>query len=138
MMNEQNAIELTLSCAAEDCEDFNQRFYQKFYQLEPHAQSLMSHIDEGVQGKMMAEIFRLFLAPAVAETESEYLLFEMKNHTHAYFVPPEMYRGLNQALFETLKSAASRVWSDEIERAVQNRLNAMLTAIASALAVGAP
>lgn len=134
-MNEQTCIERVLDCAAEDQPDFQQRLYDRFYQLAPAAEALMTHIDEEVQGKMLAEVIRLFLSPDVAVTDQQYLLFETKNHAQAYFVEPEMYRALNQALFETLKVGAGRIWSSEVESAVHNRLSKMSHGILEALAV---
>ena len=83
-MNEQTCIERVLDCAAEDQPDFQQRLYDRFYQLAPSAEALMTHIDEEVQGKMLAEVIRLFLSPDVAVTDQQYLLFETSNPRHAH------------------------------------------------------
>jgi len=99
----------------------------------PDAEQLMSHVDEGVRGKMMAEIYRLLLTKDVTASDSEYLVFETKTHANSYFVRPEMYRVLSDVLLQTLRLSAARVWGPAVEASVSRRLNAMTTAINSAL-----
>ena len=83
--------------------------------------------------KMMAEIYRLLLADDVATSDSDYLVFETKTHANSYFVRPEMYRLLSDVLLQTLRLSAARVWSPAVEAAISSRLNALTTAIDSAL-----
>ena len=133
MSVEQELIERALECAAEDDSKLNERIYKNFYDAMPDAQQLMSQVDEGVRGKMMAEIYRLLLADDVATSDSDYLVFETKTHANSYFVRPEMYRLLSDVLLQTLRLSAARVWGPAVEAAVSRRLNAMTTAISSAL-----
>ena len=133
MSVEQELIERALECAAEDDPKLNERIYKNFYDAMPYAQQLMSQVDEGVRGKMMAEIYRLLLADDVATSDSDYLVFETKTHANSYFVRPEMYRLLSDVLLQTLRLSAARVWGPAVEAAVSRRLNAMTTAISSAL-----
>ena len=133
MSVEQELIERALECAAEDDPKLNERIYKNFYDAMPDAQQLMSQVDEGVRGKMMAEIYRLLLADDVATSDSDYLVFETKTHANSYFVRPEMYRLLSDVLLQTLRLSAARVWGPTVEAAVSRRLNAMTTAISSAL-----
>ena len=133
MSVEQELIERALECAAADDPKLNERIYKNFYDAMPDAEQLMSHVDEGVRGKMMAEIYRLLLTKDVAASDSEYLVFETKTHANSYFVQPEMYRLLSDVLLQTLRLSAARVWGPAVEASVSRRLNAMMTAINSAL-----
>jgi len=133
MSVEQELIERALECAAADDPKLNERIYKNFYDAMPDAEQLMSHVDEGVRGKMMAEIYRLLLTKDVAASDSEYLVFETKTHANSYFVRPEMYRVLSDVLLQTLRLSAARVWGPAVEASVSRRLNAMTTAINSAL-----
>lgn len=133
MSVEQELIERALECAAADDPKLNERIYKNFYDAMPDAEQLMSHVDEGVRGKMMAEIYRLLLTKDVAASDSEYLVFETKTHANSYFVQPEMYRLLSDVLLQTLRLSAARVWGPAVEASVSRRLNEMTTAINSAL-----
>ncbi|MCH9786537.1 MAG: hypothetical protein K0U55_08950 [Gammaproteobacteria bacterium] len=133
MSVEQELIERALECAAADDPNLNERIYKNFYDAMPDAEQLMSHVDEGVRGKMMAEIYRLLLTKDVAASDSDYLVFETKTHANSYFVQPEMYRLLSDVLLQTLRLSAARVWGPAVEASVSRRLNAMTTAINSAL-----
>ncbi len=133
MSVEQELIERVLGCAAEDDPELNETIYKNFYQAMPDAEQLMSHVDEGVRGKMMAEIYRLFLSDSVAASDGDYLVFETKTHANSYFVRPDMYGVLGDVLLQTLRLSAARVWSPAVEAAVSQRLNALTTAIACAL-----
>ena len=133
MSVEQELIERALECVSADDPKLNERIYKNFYDAMPDAEQLMSHVDEGVRGKMMAEIYRLLLTKDVAASDSDYLVFETKTHANSYFVQPEMYRLLSDVLLQTLRLSAARVWGPAVEASVSRRLNAMTTAINSAL-----
>ena len=133
MSVEQELIERVLECAAEDDPGLNETIYKNFYEAMPDAEQLMSHVDEGTRGKMVAEIYRLLLAEDVAASDGDYLMFETKTHANSYFVLPEMYNVLSDVFLQTLRLSAAREWSPTVEAAVSRRLNAMTTAISSAL-----
>ena len=133
MSVEQELIERALECAADDDPELNNLVYRNFYEAMADTGQLMSHVDEGVRGKMMAEIYRLLLTKDVAASDSDYLVFETKTHANSYFVQPEMYRLLSDVLLQTLRLSAARVWGPAVEASVSRRLNAMTTAINSAL-----
>jgi len=130
---EQELIERALECAAEDDPQLNARIYQNFYDAMPDAEALMSHVDDGVRGKMMSEIYRLLLTEGVAASDGDYLAFETKTHANSYFVQPEMYWGFSAAFLKTLRLSAARVWSPVVEQAVSQRLDAMTAAIHRAI-----
>ena len=133
MSVEQELIERVLECAAEDDPELNEMVNRNFYDAMADAGQLMSHVDEGVRGKMMAEIYRLLLAEDVATSDGEYLVFETKTHANSYFVLPEMYNVLSDVFLQTLRLSAARVWSSDVEAAISRRLNALTTAIDGAL-----
>ena len=133
MSVEQELIERALECAAEDDPGLNETIYKNFYEAMPDAEQLMSHVDEGTRGKMIAEIYRLLLAEDVAASDGDYLMFETKTHANSYFVLPEMYNVLSDVFLQTLRLSAARVWGPAVEASVSRRLNAMTTAINSAL-----
>ena len=133
MSVEQELIERALECAAEDDPELNNLVYRNFYEAMADAGQLMSHVDEGVRGKMMAEIYRLLLAEDVAASDGDYLVFETKTHANSYFVLPEMYNVLSDVFLQTLRLSAAREWSPTVEAAVSRRLNSLARAINSAV-----
>ena len=133
MSVEQELIERVLECAAEDDPGLNETIYKNFYEAMPDAEQLMSHVDEGTRGKMVAEIYRLLLAEDVAASDGDYLMFETKTHANSYFVLPEMYNVLSDVFLQTLRLSAAREWSPTVEAAVSRRLNSLARAINSAV-----
>ena len=133
MSLEQELIERVLECAAEDDPGLNETIYKNFYEAMPDAEQLMSHVDEGTRGKMIAEIYRLLLAEDVAASDGDYLMFETKTHANSYFVLPEMYNVLSDVFLQTLRLSAAREWSPTVEAAVSRRLNSLARAINSAV-----
>ena len=133
MSVEQELIERALECAAEDDPELNNLVYRNFYEAMADTGQLMSHVDEGVRGKMMAEIYRLLLAEDVAASDGDYLMFETKTHANSYFVLPEMYNVLSDVFLQTLRLSAAREWSPTVEAAVSRRLNSLARAINSAV-----
>ena len=77
-------IEATLERVAVSASDFDQRCFERFFQMSEEGKSLMAHMDHVHRGKMMAEIYRLLLADKL-EDEADYLNWEAKNHETAYF-----------------------------------------------------
>jgi hypothetical protein len=133
MSVEQELIERVLECAAEDDPGLNETIYKNFYEAMPDAEQLLSHVDEGTRGKMIAEIYRLLLAEDVAASDGDYLMFETKTHANSYFVLPEMYNVLSDVFLQTLRLSAAREWSPTVEAAVSRRLNSLARAINSAV-----
>ena len=133
MSVEQELIERVLECAAEDDPRLNETIYKNFYEAMPDAEQLLSHVDEGTRGKMIAEIYRLLLAEDVAASDGDYLMFETKTHANSYFVLPEMYNVLSDVFLQTLRLSAAREWSPTVEAVVSRRLNSRARAINSAV-----
>jgi hypothetical protein len=91
MTTDQAWIETAFYCAAVDNLNFSVDVYQTFYRTEPSAASLMAHIDELVQNKMLSEVIRLLLNPNIESEEAGYLNFEVKTHIQGYGVSPLMF-----------------------------------------------
>lgn len=85
----------------------------------------MSHIDDLVQAKMMAEVYRLVMLPSY-EDEAGYLNFEVDNHALAYSVEPHMYGNLLYALMDTVAEALGGRWTPDHKQAWDDRLEALL------------
>ena len=108
-------IEAVLERVAASDSNFDQRCFERFFQMSEEGESLMAHMDHVHRGKMMAEIYRLLLAEKL-EDEADYLNWEAKNHETAYFVPKHLYplsmRALQALVADTLGGALSSSESD--------------------------
>jgi uncharacterized protein (DUF1499 family) len=133
MTTDQAWIETAFDCAAVDNLNFNVDVYQAFYRTEPSAASLMAHIDELVQNKMLSEVIRLLLNPNIESEEAGYLNFEVKTHIQGYGVSPLMFLSFNRAVYEVLQSSAARVWEDDLAVAVTRRFAVLSDALTEAL-----
>ena len=133
MTPDQAWIERAFDCAAVDNPNFNADVYQAFYCAEPSAVSLMSHIDELVQNKMLLEVIRLLLSPNLKSEETGYLNFEGKTHIRGYGVSPLMFLSFNRAVYGVLQSSAARVWEDDLAAAVARRFAELSEALTEAL-----
>ena len=87
---------------------------EKYFQKCPDSESLMTHIDELVRGKMMDEVYRLMMVDNYGDEES-YLNWEVDNHEMAYSVEPHMYEALFDALIETIKDCLGDAWNPAYE-----------------------
>jgi uncharacterized protein (DUF1499 family) len=133
MTTDQAWIETAFDCAAVDNLNFSVDVYQTFYRTEPSAASLMAHIDELVQNKMLSEVIRLLLNPNIESEEAGYLNFEVKTHIQGYGVSPLMFLSFNRAVYEVLQSSAARVWEDDLAVAVTRRFAVLSDALTEAL-----
>ncbi|MAU91490.1 MAG: hypothetical protein CBD42_003970 [Gammaproteobacteria bacterium TMED182] len=133
MTTDQAWIETAFDCAAVDNLNFNVDVYQTFYRAEPSVASLMAHIDELVQNKMLSEVIRLLLNPNIESEEAGYLNFEVKTHIQGYGVSPLMFLSFNRAVYEVLQSSAARVWEDDLAVAVTRRFAVLSDALTEAL-----
>ena len=111
----ESPIEAVLERVAASDSNFDQRCFERFFQMSEEGESLMAHMDHVHRGKMMTEIYRLLLAKKL-EDEADYLNWEAKNHETAYFVPKHLYpmfmRALQALVADTLGGALSSSESD--------------------------
>jgi len=122
----------SLEQAAEIGEDITPAIYQRYFESCPGSEALMSHIDELVQGKMMAEVYRLAMITDFSD-EAAYLTFEVNNHALAYSVEPHMYRNLLNALKDTVAEVLGNQWDHKYVSAWNDRLDALTQEIETRL-----
>ena len=124
----QDIIEQSLERAAEVMDDFSGSVYKRYFDLQPDAEDLMSHLDDIVRGKMVAEIIRLLFVEDYHE-EVDYLRFETKTHADSYFVKADMYPDLLTAVVASVKEGAGDIWEASVEQAWQKKQEDLLAAL---------
>jgi hypothetical protein len=120
----------TLERAADKAGDITSDVYLRWYSRCPEAERVMAHVDEHMQGRMLAEVLRLVMTPEPS-AERSYLAFETRSHT-AYGVTPSMYGPLLVALRDTVRAALDDQWTAAADAAWTQRVDALLREIASA------
>ncbi len=115
-------IEATLERVAVSDSDFDQRCFERFFQMSEEGKSLMAHMDQVHRGKMMAEIYRLLLADKL-EDETDYLNWEAKNHETAYFVTKNLYAIFMRAFQALVAETLGKAWSSAESDAFSARCN---------------
>jgi hypothetical protein len=123
-------IEATLERVAVSDSDFDQKCFERFFQMSEEGKSLMAHMDHVHRGKMMAEIYRLLLAEKLEE-EADYLNWEAKNHETAYFVPKNLYPIFMEAFQVLVADTLGSTWSREESDALNARCNQIAQEIQS-------
>lgn len=118
----------SLEQAAEIAGDITPAIYQRYFESCPGSEALMSHIDELVQAKMMAEVYRLVMLSDFTD-EQGYLNFEVSNHALAYSVEPHMYSNLLYALMDTVAETLGKDWTSNYQSAWEDRLDSLLQEI---------
>jgi hemoglobin-like flavoprotein len=124
----QDIIEQSLERAAEVMDDFSGSVYKRYFDLQPDAEDLMSHLDDIVRGKMVAEIIRLLFVEDYHE-EADYLRFETKTHADSYFVKEDMYPDLLTAVVASVKEGAGDIWEASVAQAWQTKQEDLLAAL---------
>ena len=115
-------IEATLERVAMSDSAFEQRCFERFFQISEEGESLMAHMDPVHRGKMMAEIYRLLLAEKL-EDEADYLNWEAKNHETAYFVPKSLYPMFMEVVQALVADTLGSAWSIAESDAFKARCN---------------
>ena len=129
-MNDTDPVTRSFEMAAERAGDIAAGVYERYYVLCPASKTLMSHIDQYVQGRMLAEVIELLLTERT-ETLRDYLRFETKTHV-SYGVEERMYTNLFAAVRDTVRDALAADWNTGYEQAWDDRIDALLTEIAQA------
>ena len=120
----------SLELCAETGEDITPAVYEKYFAACPGSEALMSHIDDLVRAKMMAEVYRLIMLPNFNDEEG-YLNFEVNNHALAYSVEPHMYNTLLYALSDTVAETMGDNWNQTYASAWEDRIDALTVEISS-------
>ena len=121
------AVIASLACAAEREVDLAPAFYTEYFRLCPDSRGLMKHIDEHVQGRMLASVYELLMLPDPAE-QQRLIAFEVQTH-HAYGARRYMYDHLFRALHAVLRDACGIHWDPAWDRAWHRRVERLLAQI---------
>ena len=135
LFRNQLIIDQCLERAAETLDDFSALVYKHYFDLQPDAEQLMSHIDDIVRGKMMAEIIRLLFVVDYQQ-EQGYLLFETRTHADSYFVVDDMYADLLTAVVAAVQEGVQDSWDAKFEQAWDEKRQDLLAAIRENLQSG--
>ncbi len=118
-------IYASLEKVSEAIGDITPLFYEKFFKRSPESYELMIHMDDGVRGKMMEEVYRLVMIDDF-NAEQEYLNWEINNHEVAYSVRPEMYDDLFSALKDVVIEGMGASWNAAFDEAWNEKISALL------------
>jgi hemoglobin-like flavoprotein len=132
-MSETDVIAGSLAVAGERLGDITAPVYERYFANCPGSKELMAHIDQYVQGRMLAEVIELLLAPDPT-TMRDYLKFETRTHA-SYGVETAMYRNLLSSVRDVVREALGEQWDTLHERGWQSRIDALLAEILAAVEV---
>ena len=130
-MNTQSEISViseSLSLCDDRLGDITPLVYQRFFELDASAASLMEYSDEHMRGRMFASVLELFLSDDPFENDG-FLAWELDNHVTAYSVTKGMYESLFRAFIEVVKETLGEAWSVDFEGAWTNRIARIMTEV---------
>ena len=116
----ESSVEAVLEGVAARDSNFDQRCFERFFQISEEGESLMAHMDHVHRGKMMAEVYRLLLAEKL-EDEADYLSWEARNHETAYLVPKNLFPIFIEALRALVAETLGSAWNSEESNAFSAR-----------------
>lgn len=125
--NDVEGVIASLECAAAGDIDLVPVFYAEYFRLCPDSRGLMKHVDEHVQGRMLASVYELLMLPDSA-AQQRLIAFEVQTH-RAYGARRWMYDHLFQALHTVLRDACGDDWRPEWDRAWARRVATLLAEI---------
>ena len=123
-MNTQSEISViseSLSLCDDRVGDITPLVYQRFFEIDASAASLMEYSDEHMRGRMFASVLELFLSDDPFEKDG-FLAWELDNHVSAYSVTKGMYESLFRAFIYVVKETLGEAWSTDLEGAWTNRI----------------
>ena len=120
----------SLETCAEQAGDITSAVYEHFFTHCPNAIPLMGHSDDGMKGRMLAQVFELLLTDEHLGDDG-YLRWEVDNHVLAYGVEVDMYPGFLQAVADTVKSSLGDAWSVDHAQAWSTRVATLLADISA-------
>ena len=130
-MNSQSDIAViseSLSLCDDRVGDITPLVYQRFFEIDASAASLMEYSDEHMRGRMFASVLELFLSDDPFENDG-FLAWELDNHVTAYSVTKGMYESLFRAFIDVVKETLGEDWSTDFERAWTNRIARIMTEV---------
>lgn len=129
-MTEQTLITISdsLEQCAEQAGDITDAVYERFFAICPSAEPLMGHSDQGMKGRMLAQVIELLLTDEHLG-EDGYLRWEVDNHLLAYGVEVGMYTTFMSALHEIVRNSLGDAWSDSQQQAWESRISTLLNDI---------
>ena len=130
-MNTQSDIAViseSLSLCDDRVGDITSLVYQRFFELDTSAASLMEYSDEHMRGRMFASVLELFLSDDPFESDG-FLAWELENHVSAYSVTKSMYESLFRAFIDVVKETLGEAWSTDFEGAWTNRIARIMTEV---------
>ena len=130
-MNTQSDIAViseSLSFCDDRIGDITPLVYQRFFEIDASAASLMEHSDEHMRGRMFASVLEFFLSDDPFESDG-FLAWELDNHVNAYSVTRTMYESLFKAFFEIIREALGGAWCADFECAWTNRIARIMTEV---------
>lgn len=125
---EELSVAAALDRAAELGVDPGPAFWSSYFAASPDAEARMAHMDEHMQGRMLASVFDLLLIEDEAERRA-FLAFEIGNHD-AYGARMSMYEALFPALHAALREGCGAAWLEPWDRAWAQRVDEVLTLVA--------
>ena len=123
-MNSDEEIEqisLSLALYAERIGDMVPFVYDRFFELDKNAKTLMAYSDEHMRGRMFASVLELFMSDEHLDAGG-YLDWELDNHLHAYGATPAMYETFFESVVTTLAEGLADDWSERWSQAWRGRL----------------
>ena len=130
-MNTQSDIAViseSLSLCDDRVGDITPLVYQRFFDLDTSAASLMEYSDNYMRGRMFASVLELFLSDDPFESDG-FLAWELENHVSAYSVTKSMYESLFRAFIDVVKETLDEAWSTDFEGAWTNRIARIMTEV---------
>jgi len=111
-------------CAERAC-DIVPLVFERFFELDSAAKSLMQHSDLHMQGRMFESVLDLFMSEEHLGP-GNYLEWEPDNHIDAYAATAGMYESFFQALLEVVKNALGPKWTPVFQAAWENRITTIM------------
>ncbi len=120
-----NTISDSLEQCAEAVGDITAPVYNRFFAQCGDAEPLMGHSDEGMKGRMLAQVIELLLTDEHLGNDG-YLRWEVDNHLLAYGVDVGMYPAFFEAVRDTVKDSLGTAWGVAQADAWSTRIKLLL------------
>jgi len=115
----------SLEQCAEQVGDITAPVYERFFAKCSDAEPLMGHSDDGMKGRMLAQVIELLLTDEHLGDDG-YLRWEVDNHLLAYGVEVDMYPAFFEAVRDTVKASLADSWNVDQASAWATRIERLL------------